>query len=809
MASPTGFGTAADQFVDPLGSNIIESTTKAAAAAAAAATGNEHDDNGNGRQNDDENGNRSDSGERQELIFQGMSFYVNRDSSANDSVNDIEQLHQLIASHGGNILQDLPIKELIGPGVFVVSPYNDTRMPTVNPTYIRACCQNGRLLDIGNYLVPFDEYRSVIDTELQDEQNRHQQQQEHQQGKHIQGEEHQQPQHQLDGSRSHQDQMLHDSMTGKLESGAEGLQDLQNPQQHQGHGGREIDEGEEGSIEEEEHEQAQQQPLAEVEEKVRADAGSPSGDAGENSYDSSSRAMLARTNLATHNKASFTEQEDEFILDVVRKNPTRRTTHTLYDEISHYVPNHTGNSIRHRFRVYLSKRLEYVYEVDKDGKLVRDENGNLVRTKVLPPSIKKKFTAEEDYDLAIGIKKQFYRDLYQIDPETGTSLISDEDSPTAIAKRNMTMDPNHVPGTEPSFQDYRVNDRRGPIAREFFKHFGEANPTHTENAWRDRFRKFLLSYGIDNYVYYYEREMGDGHDPEPMKNLTNRIKRPGIPTPGNYNSAAKKARFPSTDSRSSDSSPPSTGAAGGANNNAATVTAAAAAAAAVASSQNNSVDPNNAAAAAAAAAGGAPVPANHYAIPESDFLDEDTINFLTNLKTDLNRDDNNVPFEYPQEIAEAIRNDFSNEEANYDNIDPDYIPFPPQIASIDLFLPQFFNMRSTREFMEKIHEVISREYEPSQAEKLVQDLCDEAGVRKTFSTSILTALSGDLMVFPRYFLNMFKYNVNPPPSVPGIWTREDDRMLISNKDEDIRVLIKKHGAGRIEMRRKFVEKDLI
>ncbi|CAR27177.1 ZYRO0C10692p [Zygosaccharomyces rouxii] len=791
MSSPTEFSAATDQFVDPLGSNIIETTTKAAAAAAAAGNNTAADQNVNDDSNEDRNEDNGEENEhpQQGLIFQGMSFYVNRDSSANDSANDIDRLHQLVESRGGTVLHEMPIKELIGPGVFIVSPYNDTRLPTVNPTYIRACCQNGTLLDIGNYLVPFDEYRSVIDTELQDEQNRHQEQQQEQRNQEDESRNQQKPD---------QTQIIGGSVNTKPHYQAEGPQNLPNEDQmeKQNHG-EEI---------QEDPEEEQQQPLAEVEQKVRTNEGSPNDVSLENGYDSSSRSMLARSNLATHNKASFTEQEDEFILDVVRKNPTRRTTHTLYDEISHYVPNHTGNSIRHRFRVYLSKRLEYVYEVDKDGKLIRDANGNLVHTKVLPPSIKKKFTAEEDYQLAIGIKKQFYRDLYQIDPDTGVSLISDEDSPTAIAKRNMTMDPNHVPGTEPNFQDYRVSDRRGPIAREFFKHFGESHPTHTENAWRDRFRKFLLSYGIDNYIYYYERELGHGNDPEPMKNLTNRVKRPGIPTPGNYNSA-KKARYSSTDSRSAASSPSSNGDGNGGNNSA-TVAAAAAAAAAMAAAQNNNVDANNAAAAAAAAAG-ASVPANHYAIPENEFLDEDTINFLTNLRTDLNKDESNVPFEYPQEIAEAIRNDFSNEEANFDNIDPDYIPFPPQIASIDLFLPQFFNMRSTREFMEKIHEVISREYEPSQAEKLVQDLCDEAGVRKTFSTSILTALSGDLMVFPRYFLNMFRYNVNPPPSVPGIWTREDDRMLISNKDEDIRILTKKHGAGRIEMRRKFVEKELI
>nr|6LDM_A Chain A, DNA-binding protein RAP1 [Saccharomyces cerevisiae S288C] len=243
--------------------------------------------------------------------------------------------------------------------------------------------------------------------------------------------------------------------------------------------------------------------------------------------------------LPSHNKASFTDEEDEFILDVVRKNPTRRTTHTLYDEISHYVPNHTGNSIRHRFRVYLSKRLEYVYEVDKFGKLVRDDDGNLIKTKVLPPSIKRKFSADEDYTLAIAVKKQFYRDLFQIDPDTGRSLITDEDTPTAIARRNMTMDPNHVPGSEPNFAAYRTQSRRGPIAREFFKHFAEEHAAHTENAWRDRFRKFLLAYGIDDYISYYEAEKAQNR-PEPMKNLTNRPKRPGVPTPGNYNSAAKR-----------------------------------------------------------------------------------------------------------------------------------------------------------------------------------------------------------------------------------------------------------------------------
>ncbi|CCE89404.1 DNA-binding transcription factor RAP1 TDEL_0A00720 [Torulaspora delbrueckii] len=665
--------------------------------------------------------------QQEDGLFSGMRFYLNCGA---DSGAESRQLGDLIESRGGEVVDKLPEDVKEGEKLYVVALYNDTRLPTVTPAYIKACCENGTLLKIENYLIPFDEFRSVIDTELQNEQ-------------------------QQDGGGPQKVEEKQPEETPKPEP-------------------------EQDKAVEQPAEQPVEQPLVEM-----VQQGSPKVQETEESSDGSSdqnypsmRSVL-RANLPAHNKASFTEAEDEFILDVVRKNPTRRTTHTLYDEISHYVPNHTGNSIRHRFRVYLSKRLEFVYATDKNGKLERDEHGNLIKTKNLPPSIKKKFTADEDYLLAIGIKKQFYRDLYQVDPDTGKSLITDEDSPTAVAKRNMTMDPNHVPGTEPSFQDYRVGDRRGPIAREFFKSFGENNPTHTENAWRDRFRKFLLSYGIDNYVGYYETAKEQGQEPEPMKNLTNRVKRPGIPTPGNYNSATKRARSIGPEK----------------------------------ASPNGSVAPSSAAAAIAATAGNGgnnlENGAANYALAENELLDEDTMNFISSLKNDLSKIESSIPFEYPQEIAEAIRNDFSNEEAIYDNVDPDTLPFPPAIASTDLFLPAFFRMSSTREFLEKLQEVISRDYEPSQAEKLVQDLCNETGVRKTFSTSILTALSGDLMVFPRYFLNMFKNNANPPMDVPGIWTREDDRMLRSNKEEDIRALIKKHGSGRMEMRKKFVEKDLI
>ncbi|CCK70764.1 DNA-binding transcription factor RAP1 KNAG_0F00950 [Huiozyma naganishii CBS 8797] len=689
-------------------------------------------------------------------FWTGMRFFINREDTAHDNVNDADRLAALVTTYGGELIDEVPDSTDQDGKALVISPYNYTNRITVTPTYLKACAKSNTLLSYNRYIVPFDEYGSAIDTQLRDSAAA----EEKEQGP---------------GSRG----------TPKEDSDG-GLFPNFNDTDNEDDNSDESDRARQLKLlQEHASEYIPGAQSAEATAGGRANSGvaAEEGKKGGAKSENKTRSVPRRANMANpqahaHNKASFTEDEDEFILDVVRKNPTRRTTHTLYDEISHYVPNHTGNSIRHRFRVYLSKRLDFVYEVDKYGKLLRDERGNLIKTKVLPPAIKKKFVAEEDYDLAIAVKQQFYRDLYQIDPISGASLISSKDTPTAIAKRSMTMDPNYVPGQEPTFETYRVNGRRGPIAREFFKNFSKEHPSHTENAWRDRFRKFLLQYGVDTYISYYEEQKAQNSEPEPMKNMTNRPKRPGVPTPGNYNSSVKKARnYGAVSYQQLDQS---------------------------------GADEGNAATAADATTPGTENATKQVnAVPESLFLDEETLKYVTNLQHDLSKLDSNMPFEYPPDIAESIRMDFSNEEEAYDTIDPDLIPFPPKIATADLFLPKFFELGSVREFMQKVDDIISRDYEPTQAEKLVQSLCDEAGIRKTFSTSVLTYLSGDLMLIPRYFLTMFKNNSNPPQDVPGIWTREDDLGLRSGNEETLKELIRKHGTGRIEMRRKFIEKDLI
>ena len=755
-------------------------------------------------------------------LLSGMTFYLRSDSTSQGPPSESNQLSYAIRTHGGQLLDKLPQNP--EEGVFVVAPYNDTKLPTVTPTYIRECIKNKKLLKMENYLVPYDSFHSVIDSRLEglgDDINSEPKEEisgetePSQETKYKESPSTQPPETQLQGIDS-LDTQNGDMSRGVVVADAQ-IQDLQHEREEQlkllqGHmkssmssqNGNVVD-GALVQLVPPASPTNEQQPTHEKAVYTANTARPTDNSTGQNTPSLDGRAYqqflgddALSANASSRNKVAFTEEEDEFILDVVRKNPTRRTTHSLFDEISHYVPNHTGNSIRHRFRVYLSKRLDFVYQVDKYGKLVRDENGGLIKTRVLPPSIKRKFTAEEDYCLAMEIKKQFYKDIYQIDPDTGSSLISANDSPQTVARRSLTMDRTNAPGSEPNFADYKVGSRKGPIAREFFKKFASDYPSHTENAWRDRFRKFLMPYGIDAYIEYYESSTAVGKEPTPMKNMTNRPKRPGIPTPGNNGQIIKKPRMykseiPQGAEAEGEGLPNGRDSMSSNALSMAVATAATLASGGEANGNRQAVSSGQ----------------RGYSIPENELLDEETMTFLSTLKTNLTSMEGSLPFEYPQEVADAIRHDFTNEESEYDSIDSETIPFPPPIATTDLFLPSFFRMSSTKEFMDKVNEVISRDYETSQAEKLVQDLCDEVGIRKVFSTTILTALSGDLMVFPRYFLNIFKYNINPPPNVPGIWTREDDEMLRGGKEEDIKMLEKKHGAGRIEMRKRFIERDIV
>lgn len=774
-------------------------------------------------------------------FWEGMKFYINDAQDAHDNMNDAKLLVRLIADNGGKILDKLP--DVNDPSnsnsnLLVVSPYNDTNLITVSPTYIKACVQSNTLLNYQNYLVPFDKNRISNNSKKEiDEPND------------TPNNEDRQSDESFDSNVAANNILSNDNLdAAEAVANASTVTATITGTNASANTDSMTTNNENTLNPNDKHNTQSMDTFKQDGSSVKADVESELSMVDTNgSNNDSLKSTPLPTNFSSH-KNTFSEDEDQFILDVVRKNPTRRSTHTLYEEISRFMPNHTGNSIRHRYRGYLSKRLDFVYQVDKSGKLVRDEQGNLIKTDILPPSLKRKFTADEDYGLAIAIKKQFYRDTFQVDPESGSSLISNQETAVDIAKRNITLDPHHVPGNEPSFKEFRVYGRRGPVAREFFKTYAESVPTHTESAWRDRFRKFLLVFGIDAYIDYYEECKTIGKEPEPLKNMTVRRKKRGDMTPGNYNSSLKRATSAvetTIDPMSSkrrhymESTEPElikveqnagkNVISNNGNNN--MVNSDLSLESKVINSTNGhdgklvSGEPHvaleqtpfgEAADNKSVTAGS--VPENNKIKPsqrkttedyDNELLDEETRNFISSLKDDLNKINNNLPFEYPPDIAEAIRTDYAMEEMKYDTIDPDTIPWPPKIASMDLFLPKFFQLESTREFMKKVNDVISRDYEPSQAEVLVQNLADECGIRRNFCTAMLTSLSGDLMVIPRYFLNMFQTDTNPPANVPGIWTASDDAMLRKGGPRELEELEKKHGSGRIEMRKRFIETALI
>lgn len=184
--------------------------------------------------------------------------------------------------------------------------------------------------------------------------------------------------------------------------------------------------------------------------------------------------------------AKFTPQEDEAILDLIRRNPYLRSTHSFYAQIAKLplLSKHTGNSIRFRYRKVLSKRLDYVFVVDPStGDLREDDKGEPIRDTVLPGLLKSQYTAKEDHDLCKTILNFRQHDN--------------------VMSRKRKMDTNSIP-------------------EQIFQGLSDDYPRHSAMSWRDRYRKFASVYGLQNYVHYYDTCLEEGKTPEPMKNLSSR-----------------------------------------------------------------------------------------------------------------------------------------------------------------------------------------------------------------------------------------------------------------------------------------------
>lgn len=416
--------------------------------------------------------------------------------------------------------------------------------------------------------------------------------------------------------------------------------------------------------------------------------------------------------ISLHNKNGFTDQEDELILEEVRKNPQRRSTHKLFHEIAETIGRHTGNSIRYRYRTHLVNRLKYVYKTNDQGQLLTDDNGKYIPSETMPLTMKNKFTAKDDYILAKAVLQNVGE---------------------------------------------KVETEEGPVHKDiilpgkFFEKMGQEFPNHTRAAWRDRYRKFLIPYGIDKYVQYYEAEVANDREPEEIKNFTGR----------HMYKSSKKSK-PNEDSdidivvRQSLLEH---------NNEVA------------GQSQNKRRKPN-----------------------EVQQTGQDSSNLF------LHGDQAEISGIFDSQDAVAVAAAAS---AQVDGVHPDI----EDKLTDDLVTEKFFQFHPLIAVVEKVKEIVERSYSTGEAEELVQALEDEVGVHHKFGMYIIACVCGDMLLIPTFIEMFLKTGENPPFDVVGVWTPRDDQWLknadLNGDKQALDRVLKLHGEERVELRRGFIEQEYV
>lgn len=406
------------------------------------------------------------------------------------------------------------------------------------------------------------------------------------------------------------------------------------------------------------------------------------------------------------NKNGFTPQEDAMIIDEVRRNPNRRSTHKLFDEIALKIGRHTGNSIRYRFRTHLQASLDWVYLTDEAGNLILDQDGRPKVAEGLPSTVKRKFDAKDDYDLAVAVRENLlekHGDRYE------------RDSKDVV-----------LPG-------------------KFFETLAQNFPHHTKSAWRDRYRKFVIPYGIDKYIEYYQEEETNGRIPEEIKNFTGK----------NLYKSSKRYRTGSIDDQVGE-----------------TLT-----------EHNDQYDQQRRRANAKKRKQQQQDANNLFAAADNDEI--------SGLGHSGNFFDNHAA------AAVAAANRINSP------------PSPEDFLTDDLVTAKFFEFQPLISVVDKITEIVNRSYQSSDAEQLITALYAEAGIQKKFGTFIITSVCGDLILIPKFVEIFLKTGENPPQNIHGIWTPRDDQYLKSEIPERLDYLKRLHGAKRIELRKTFITNDIV
>ncbi|KAG0683671.1 hypothetical protein C6P40_000778 [Pichia californica] len=172
----------------------------------------------------------------------------------------------------------------------------------------------------------------------------------------------------------------------------------------------------------------------------------------------------------------FTTEEDNILKEEIRKRHFMGIKgHTIYEVISQlpYFVNRirTPASLRERMRT-LKYNVGFVYKLDRKNRLLKDANGNYIKTTQISNKLKQ-YTAEDDLILC----KTIY---FKLD------IVTD------------------IQGFEHVV--YPTN---------FFDRFALVYDNHTPESWRQRYKNFLSLFGIVNYLKYYIMQCKLGKQPLP------------------------------------------------------------------------------------------------------------------------------------------------------------------------------------------------------------------------------------------------------------------------------------------------------
>ncbi|SGZ38153.1 uncharacterized protein HGUI_00353 [Hanseniaspora guilliermondii] len=261
------------------------------------------------------------------------------------------------------------------------------------------------------------------------------------------------------------------------------------------------------------------------------------------------RKVYIASEIKTLNSSLFTKEEDDLILEYVRSNPHLKNSHSLYDHIAKRLTNHTGNSIRRRFFNKLEKEMGYHYEIDEEtGDVAKDEDGNAIKNQDKINTSKSKYTAEEDYSTALLLKCHFFLNLnpdvegfidrYDIESldrmerayyEMNLIPVGDNkfnDEKIILTNPDIPCSNNgKVIDWKPDFAQFRCNGTCGPVKKIILERLVMKYPNHSIKSWRDRCHRFLKPYGIDRYIYYYNKCRVLKIEPEPITGVSSAYNR--------------------------------------------------------------------------------------------------------------------------------------------------------------------------------------------------------------------------------------------------------------------------------------------